>query len=85
MPQRYGVYRIRNFRLGKVNYARPWIFLRERPELAPDKAKSELVTIRVTPVELYDYKRESERNGLDLSDWIRNVLQKSLKTTDQGV
>src|SRR3990167_8298126 len=36
MPQRYGVYRIRNFRLGKVNYARPWIFLRERPDGTSD-------------------------------------------------
>lgn len=43
------------------------------------KAKSELITIRVTPVELDNYKKEAAKHGFDLSDWIRGILEKNLR------
>lgn len=40
------------------------------------KAQSKITPVRLTPGNYAAYKKAAEKEGLSLSEWIRNILQK---------
>ncbi len=51
-----------------------------RPPKSGNETLSERVIIRLTPSELTAYDQVAESAGLDRSEWIRAVLNKSVKS-----
>jgi predicted HicB family RNase H-like nuclease len=50
-----------------------------RPKLAKGEAKETVLQSRVQPSEKLAYQKAAKAQGLDLSTWIRQTLNESLK------
>ena len=44
-----------------------------RPELKPKERRSVLMQFRVTEAEARQVRREAEKNGFSVSDWLREL------------
>ena len=45
-----------------------------RPRLPKGESKSEIVRVRVTPLELNHIESAASRAGQDISEWVREVM-----------
>lgn len=50
-----------------------------RPALKQGKAKSDLLRMRVQPREKATYERAAKAQGVDVSTWARDVLNRAVK------
>lgn len=53
-----------------------------RPSFPEGKAKSEVMKMRVLPLEKKTYEREAKAQGKDLSTWVRETLNRSIGPKD---
>ena len=51
-----------------------------RPKLPKGEAKSEMVRVRVTPVELRALEAAAKSSGKDLTEWARAIMLGRLDT-----
>jgi predicted HicB family RNase H-like nuclease len=55
-----------------------------RPQKPEGEARDKLMQIRLQPDEYVNFKEAAESSGLDLSAWVRQVLQKAANGRRRG-